>query len=160
MGQQKTTPDSTESRDHNADQHNLPVTSAPTIDAFLTIRPQIIFFQKYYFDEICSTVAYIANAIHPVPILPCLPVTVNTLHISEAPILYQDQWLREFLVGEEYCHNFFNQDLTFLQPSTVYEMTVLDDSLSTASDSTDASVITVQENNPSQEVDSFFDCII
>ena len=33
-------------------------------------------------------------------------------------------------------------------------MTVSDDSLSTAADSTDASVITVQENNPSQEVDS------
>ena len=33
-------------------------------------------------------------------------------------------------------------------------MTVLDDSLSTASDSTDASVITVKENNPSQEVDN------
>ena len=36
----------------------------------------------------------------------------------------------------------------------VYEMTVSDDSLSTASDSTDASVITAKENNPSQEVDS------
>ena len=36
----------------------------------------------------------------------------------------------------------------------VYKTTVLDDSLSTASDSTDASVITVKENNPSQEVDS------
>ena len=33
-------------------------------------------------------------------------------------------------------------------------MTVLDGSLSTASDSTDASVITVKENDPSQEVDS------
>ena len=33
-------------------------------------------------------------------------------------------------------------------------MTVSDDSLSTASDSTDASVITVKENNPSWEVDS------
>ena len=33
-------------------------------------------------------------------------------------------------------------------------MTVSDDSLSTASYSTDASVITVQENNPSKEVDS------
>ena len=33
-------------------------------------------------------------------------------------------------------------------------MTVSDDSLSTASDSTDASVITVQENNPPHEVDS------
>ena len=33
-------------------------------------------------------------------------------------------------------------------------MTVLDDNLSTASDSTDASVITVKENNSSQELDS------
>ena len=36
----------------------------------------------------------------------------------------------------------------------VYEMTVSDDSLSSASNSTDASVITVQENNPPHEVDS------
>ena len=36
----------------------------------------------------------------------------------------------------------------------VYEMTVSDDSLSTVSDSTDASVIIVQENNPPHEVDS------
>ena len=97
---------------------------------------------------------YIANAIYPVPTLPSLPVTVNTLQKSEVPILYQDQCLQEFLVSEECCHNFINQDLTFLQPSTVYEKTVSDDSLSTALDSTDASVITVQENNPSQEVDS------
>ena len=97
---------------------------------------------------------YAANAIHPVPILPSLPVTVNTLHISEAPILYHDQQLQKFLDGEEHCCNFINQDMTSLQPSTVYETTVSDDSLSTASDSTDASVITVQENNPSQEVDS------
>ena len=36
----------------------------------------------------------------------------------------------------------------------VYEIIALDDSLPTASDSTDASVITVKENNPSEEVDS------
>ena len=147
------TPDSTESRDHNADQQNLPVIAVSAIDAFVTIRPQIIFFQQNYFDEICSTVTYVANAIHPVLSLLNLPVTVSTLHISEAPILYQDQQLQEFLVCEECCHNFINQDLTFLQPSTVYEMTVSDDSLSRVSDSTDASVITVQENNLSQEVD-------
>ena len=62
--------------------------------------------------------------------------------------------MQEFLHGEECCHNFINQDLTFLQPSTVYEMTASDDSLSTASDSTDASIITVKENSPSQEVAS------
>ena len=153
-GQQKTTLDSTKSRDHNVDQQNLPVTTAPAIDAFVTVRPQITFFQQNYFDEICSTVTYVANDIHPVPTLLSLPVTVSTLHISEAPILYRDQWLQEFLVGEECCHNFINQDLTFLQPSTVYEMAELDNCISMASDSTDASVITVQENNQSQEVDS------
>ena len=126
----------------------------PAIDAFVTVRQQIIFFNQNYFEEICSTVTYVANAIHPVLSLPNLPVTVSTLHISEAPVLYQDKVLQEFLVGEECCHNFINQDLTFLQPTMVYEMTVSDVSLSTASDSTDASVITVQENNPSQEVGS------
>ena len=41
---QKIAPDSTESRDHNADQQILPVTTAPDIDTFLTGRPQITFF--------------------------------------------------------------------------------------------------------------------
>ena len=82
-----------------------------------------------------------------------LTVTVSTLCISEAPILYWDQWLQEFLIGEECCRNFINQDLTFLQPLTVYDTTELDDSISTASDSTDVSVITVQENNQPHEED-------
>ena len=55
MGQKKTTPDSTESRDHDKDQQNLPVIVMPTIDAFVTVRPQIIFFQQNYFYEIGST---------------------------------------------------------------------------------------------------------
>ena len=86
--QKETTPDSTESRDHNADQQNLSVTATPDIDAFVIVRPQIIFFQQNYFYEICSTVTYVANAIHPVLSLLNLPVTVSTLHITEAPILY------------------------------------------------------------------------
>ena len=61
--------------------------------------------------------------------------------------------VQEFLIGEECCHNFINQDLTFLQPSTVYETTELNDSISSASDSTDISVIMVQENNQPQEED-------
>ena len=97
---------------------------------------------------------YVANSSHVAPTLPNLPVTVSTLHISEAPILYQDQWLQEFLIGEECCHNFINQDLTFLQPMTVYETTELDDSISMALDSTDVSVITVQENIQPQGEDS------
>ena len=62
--------------------------------------------------------------------------------------------MQEFLNGEECCCNFINQDLTFLQPFMVYEMTASDDSQSTALDSTDTSIITVIDNNLSQEVDS------
>ena len=62
--------------------------------------------------------------------------------------------MQEFRDGEEHCHNFINQELTFLQPSMVYKMTSSDDSQSTVSDSTDASIITVIEGNPSQEVAS------
>ena len=43
IGQKKTAPDSTKSRDHEADQQILPVTSAPDIDTLLTVRPQITF---------------------------------------------------------------------------------------------------------------------
>ena len=68
--------------------------------------------------------------------------------------MHQDKQLEEFLIGEEHCHNFINQDLTFLQPSTVYETTTLEDSISSASDSTEVSLITVQENNQPQEEDS------
>ena len=145
---------STKSRDHNTDQQLLPATNVPDIDAFLTVRSQITFIQQNHFDEISSVVTYIDNATHIVPTCPNLPVTISTLRISEAPILYWDQQLQEFLIGEECCHNFINQDLTFLQPSTVHETTELDDSISTASDSTDVSVITVQENNQPQEEDS------
>ena len=83
-----------------------------------------------------------------------MPVTIGTLQISEAPILHQDKQLEEFLIGEEHCHNFFNQDLNFLQPSTVFETTTLEDSISSASDSTEVSLNTPQEINQPQEEDS------
>ena len=65
---------------------------------------------------------YLANATHIIPTFPHFPVTVSTLQISEAPILYQDKQLEKFLIGKEHCHNFINQDLTFLQPLTVYKI--------------------------------------
>ena len=92
-GQQKTAPDSTKSRDHNEDEQNLPVATAPAIDALVTVRPQMTFFQQNHFDDISSTVTYLAKAIHPALTLLNLPVTVSTLHISEAPILSWDHWL-------------------------------------------------------------------
>ena len=114
MGQKLTTPDSTESRDHEECQHNLPVTATSTIDAFVIVRPQIIFFQQNYFDEIGNTPTYVANATHPAQSFLNLSITVSTLHIYDTPLLYWDQLLQEFLNREEYCCNFINQDLTFL----------------------------------------------
>ena len=154
MGQKLQIPDSTQSRDHEEDQLNLPVTAAPTTDAYLTVRPQIVFFQQNYFDELSSIFTYVADTIYTVQSFLNPSVTVSTLHIYDTLLLYRDQQLQEFLDREECCHNFINQDLTFLQPSTVYQMTHVDDNQSTASDSTDASTLTVIENNQSQEVDS------
>ena len=125
----------------------------PTTDAYLTVRPQIIFFQQNYFDELGSIFTYVADTICTAQSFLNQSVTVSTLHIYDTPFLYRDQQLQEFL-DEECCHNFINQDLTFLQPSTVYQMTDADDNQSTASDSTDVSILTVIENNQSQEVDS------
>ena len=154
MGQKLTTSDTTQSRDHEEDQQNLPVTVMPTIDAFVTVRLQIIFFQQNYFDELGSTPTYVANTIYPAQSFTNLSVTVSTLHIHDIQHLYRDQQQQEILDSEECCCNFINQDLTFLQPSMVYKMTASDDSQSTASNYTDASIITVIEGNPSQEVAS------
>ena len=62
--------------------------------------------------------------------------------------------MQEFLDREEHCRNFINQDLTFLQPSTIYQPANADDNQSTVLDSMDASILTVIENNQPQEVDN------
>ena len=72
---------------------------------------------------------FTANATHIIPTFPNLPVTVDTLHISDAPRLQRDKQLEEFLIREEHYHNFINQDLTFLQLSTVYKATTQEDSI-------------------------------
>ena len=91
MGQKLTTPDSTQSRDCEEDQQHLPVTATPTIDAFVTVRPQIIFFQHNYFDELCNTPTYVADTTYPAQCSLNLSITVSTLHIYDAPLLYWDQ---------------------------------------------------------------------
>ena len=91
------------------------------------------------------------NATHIIPIFLNLSVTVNTLHISDAPRLHRDKQLEEFLIGEEHCYNFINQDLTFLQPSTVYEATIQEDSILPESNPTKVPLNTSQEINQPQE---------
>ena len=151
IGQKETTLDSTQSRDHPADQQILPEIFAPDPDILLTTRPQITFLQYNDIDEILNFVTYVVNATHIIPIFPNLPVTISTLQISEAPILHRDKQLEEFLLGEKRCRNFINQDLTFLQPSTVYETTTLEDNIPSESNSTEVSLNTVQEINQPQE---------
>ena len=90
VGQKLQTLDSTQSRDREKGQRNLPVTAAPTIDAFVTVRPQIIFFQQNYFDELGSIPTYVANTIYPEQSFPNPSVTVSTLHIYDTPLLYRD----------------------------------------------------------------------
>ena len=62
--------------------------------------------------------------------------------------------MQEFLDREKHFCNFINQDLTFLKPSIIYHTTEAEENQSIASDSTDESILTVIENNHSQEVDS------
>ena len=90
MGQKLQIPDSTQSRDHEEDKPNLPVTAVPTIDAFVTVRLQIIFFQHNYFDELGNIPTYIADTIYTAQSFPNPSVTVSTLHIYDTPFLYQD----------------------------------------------------------------------
>ena len=66
-------------------------------------------------NDIFNIVTFTANTSYIILTFTNLPVTVNTLHISEAPRLHRDKQLEEFLMGEIRCRNFTNQDLTFLQ---------------------------------------------
>ena len=105
-------------------------------------------------DELDSIPTYIADTICAAQNFQNPSVTISTLHVYDTLLLYRDQQLQEFLDGEECCCNFIYQDLTFLQPSTIYQMADTDDNQSIASDSTDQSILTVIENDQSQEVDS------
>ena len=83
-----------------------------------------------------------------------LPVTVNTLHISDSPRLNRDKQLEEFLIAEIHCRNFFNQDLTFLQPSTIYKTQTKEDRKLPEPNPTEVPLNTSQETNQPQEENS------
>ena len=97
---------------------------------------------------------FTANTTHIIPTFTNLPVTVNTLQISDAPRLHRDKKFKEFLIGEICCCNFINQDLTFLQPSTIYETTTQEDSILSEPNPTEVPLNTSQETNQPQEEDS------
>ena len=97
---------------------------------------------------------FTASATHIIPTFTNLPVTVKTLHISDAPRLHRDKPLEEFLIGEICCHNFINQDLTFLQPPTIYETATQENSILPEPNPTEVHLNTSQETNQPQEEDS------
>ena len=89
-----------------------------------------------------------------IPTLTYLPVTVNTLHTSDSPRLHTDKQLEEFLIGEIRSCNFINQDLTFLQPPTIYETETKEDSMLPEPNPTEEPLNTSQETKQPQEGDS------
>ena len=150
----ETPPDSTQSRDQQLNQQTLSETPALDTEVLITVRPQINFLQYNCINEIFNIVTFTANAIHIIPTFTNLPVTVNTLHISDAPRLHRDKQLEEFLIGEMCCCNFINQDLTFLQPSTIYKTTTQEDSILPEPNPSEVPLNTPQETNQPQEEDS------
>ena len=123
-------------------------------EVLITIRPQINFLQHNCINDIFNIVTFTANTTHIIPTFTNLPVTVNTLHISDAPRLYRDKQLEEFLIGEIHCHNFIDQDLTFLQLSIIYETTTQEDSILPEPNPIEVHLNTSLETNQPQEEDS------
>ena len=102
-------------------------------------------FQQNSFDKFDCVSTYITDIVYTAQNLHNPPVTVSTLRAYVTTIVYRDQQLQEYLNGEEHCHNFINQDLSFLQPSFVYHTTDAGHNLSIASDASDESILTVIE---------------
>ena len=159
----ETTPDSTQSRDRQSDQQTLPETPVPDTEVLITVRPQITFLQHDCINVIFNIVIFTANATNIIPAFTNLPVTVNTLHISDAPRLHRDKQLEVFLEGEIHCPNFINHSLTFLQPSTTYEAITQEDGILPESNPTEVPLISNSNSNsnPSQasQAELFYDKI-
>ena len=66
------------------------MTAALTIEAYLTVRPQIFLFQQNYFDELDSIPTHIADTICAAQSFKNPSVTVSPLHVYDTPILYRD----------------------------------------------------------------------
>ena len=72
---------------------------------------------------------FTASAPDTIPTFTNLLVTVNTLHVSDSSRLHRNKQLEKFVIGKIHCCNIINQDLTFLQPSTIHETKTREDSI-------------------------------
>ena len=62
------------------------MTAVPTIDTYLTVRPQVVLFQQNYFEELDSISTYTADTIYAAQNFHNPSVTVSTLHVYDTPI--------------------------------------------------------------------------
>ena len=108
VGHQLQIPDSIQCRDHEEDPINLPVTAAPIIDTYLTLRLHVVLFKKNYLDELDSISTNISDIVYAAQNFHNPSVTVSTFHVNDTPTVYQEQKLQELLDREEHCCNFFN----------------------------------------------------
>ena len=88
VGHQLQILDSTQSRDCEEDQINLPMTATLTIDMYLTVRPQIVLFHQNYLDELDSISTHIADTIYAAQNFHNPSVTVSSLHVYDTPTKY------------------------------------------------------------------------
>ena len=81
-------------------------------------------------------------------------MNASILHVFDPPKVQQDKRLEEFSRGKIHCQNFINQDLTFLQPSVLRVTQPKEDSILPEVTTTEVPLITPQENNSHQELNT------
>ena len=90
--------DSTQSRDHEEDQINLPMTATPTIDTYLTVRLQIVLFFHNYLDELDSISTHIADTVYAAQNFHNPSVTVSTLHVYDTQLYTETNNCKSFWI--------------------------------------------------------------
>ena len=97
---------------------------------------------------------FTGNITHIVQNFINLPVNAGIPHIFDPPKVQQNKKLEEFLRGKICCQNFINQDLTFLQPPVIHVTQPKEDSILPEVTTIEVPLITPQENNSHQELNT------
>ena len=111
---------SAKSRDHNQ-QCSSPETKAPKLETVFTSRSQIYFQSCSIIEHFAPLRFFTQDICHILPQVSKSDVCVDIIPISEPLQLQGDTQLEEFIKSEVRCRNFINQNLSFLQPSTVFK---------------------------------------
>ena len=74
-----------------------------------------------YIEPISDIVTYTAHSTHIVQNIVTLQVDTRLLYICDPTQIQKDKGCQELLQGQSLCKMFMNQDLTFLQPTTIHK---------------------------------------